>query len=238
MLNKTAFSLQTQRGRRRCIQQHSHAWGGAEERRSTGPFLAGTSISRLPSPDLVWEVEINEFSALGKPTWAGLGAAPGAGMWPWEGQSPQAGYCRRDLLWQRGLTWSSQPLLLPSTPPCVFLPFPIQNFHHYYHFLTLFAFTAPATLQCAQKGLSKHQGGDVSSLHHLFFPKCNVGVQDFTPHYSSAPQPAVPWLRISPSSCCKPSLPGGPLPWILQTPDARILASKKSGFGLHLEPGS
>lgn len=49
---------------------------------------------------------------------------------------------------------------------------------------------------------------------------------------------AVPWLRSSPSSCCKPFLPGGPLPWILQTPDARILASKKSGFGLHLEPGS
>lgn len=123
------------------------------------------------------------------------------------------------------------PPLPPSTPPCVFLPFPIHNFRHYYYFPTLFAFTAPATLQCAQKGLSKHQGGDVSSLHHSFFPKCNVGVQDFTPHYSSAPQPAVPWLWISPSSCCKPFLPGGPLPWILQTPDARNLASKNQVLG-------
>lgn len=121
MLNKTAFSLQRQCGTRWCVQEHSHAWGGAEERRSTVPFPAGTSISRLPSPDLVWEVEIHEFSALGKPPWAGLGAAPRAGRWLWEGQSPQAGYCRWGPLWQRGLTWSSQLLLfLPQRHPVFF----------------------------------------------------------------------------------------------------------------------
>lgn len=92
-------------------------------------------------------------------------------------------------------------------------------------------FTAPGTLQCVQKGLSKHQGEMSVCCIPCFLPKCNVGVQDFTPHYSSALQSAVPWLQISPSSCCKPFLPGGPLPWILQTPDARILASKNQVLG-------
>lgn len=110
-------------------------------------------------------------------------------------------------------------------PTCIFVPFPIPNFHYYYHhYLPILpSFAALATVQCVQKGLAEHRGESVSLLQHSFFLKCNARVQYFTQHYSGAAQSATPSLQISPSSCCKPFLPGGPLPWILEILEARIL---------------
>lgn len=229
MLNKTALSLQTQRGTRWCIQQHSQAWGGGRGGEEHGA-APGWHIP-LHAP-LSWA----GVRAMGSVLWGNpagqawgqhlrLGCAPGKDNPPKLGIVDGASF-------DRGV-WCDRPnsSSSPSIPPCASLPFPARNFHHYYYFPTLFAFPAPATVHCVQKGLSTHRGGNVSSPHPLFLPKCNVGVQDFTPHYSSALQPAVPRPQISPSSCCKPFLPGGPLPWILQTPNARILASKNQVLG-------
>lgn len=185
------------------------------KRRSAVPFPAGTgsaSVSILPTALLnLSERRRYPLSSdrLGKPTWAGMVHPGPSGLRSTDGSG----------------------VILPTTPlprkcqPTFLSLFAIRNFHYYYHryFPTLLSFAALATVQRVQKGLAEHRGESVSLLQHSFFLKCNARVQYFTQHYSGAAQSATPSLQSSPSSFCKPFLPGGPLPQILEILEARIL---------------
>lgn len=117
MLNKTALSLQTQCGRRWCIQQHSPAWGGAEGRRSTGPFPAGTSIPRLLSPDLVGECSV----FWGNPPGQAWGQHLGLGCDPGKDNRPRLGIVDGASLEGSDVIFPTPPLLPQHHPVFCYL---------------------------------------------------------------------------------------------------------------------
>lgn len=95
------------------------------------PLPAGTSVSMLHSPDLVGEVEIPMSSVLwGNPAGQAWGQHLGLGCAPGKDNPPQLGI-GDGASFDRG-GWCDRPnsSSSPSTPPCIFLPFPTRNFHH------------------------------------------------------------------------------------------------------------
>lgn len=127
MLNKTALSLQRQRGRRWCILPGVRRGRGEEEHGAIPSWHVHVHVHLL---SLIWWERWKYTSLViwGNPPGQAWGQHLRLGCDSGKRKSPQVGYCGWGLLQQRGLVGSSQLLLFPLNTTLCFSTFSNPQF--------------------------------------------------------------------------------------------------------------